>query len=260
MKKIEEFNFTRPIYNFLKQNNINTIEDIKKIDYELVKNNKDVYNAIVSRLHTEKILFDFEIPFYTIIKRRIANNENIKIEELTISAHTKTALNKLGVNYINELFYLDMNSLKQLRNNELGEVLYMMEMFNICPSEKYNDRLVILNQKLDELILSDKAIFELKALGCITISDYIHKFNNIIGYLSDSTKKEIDSKVNEFMVSDKQPIEITIQNLESENEILADSNDKRRKKLLRLEFLKSERERLLKETAKIDAEFNKLIK
>ena len=153
-----------------------------------------------------------------------------------------------------------MNSLKQLRNNELGEVLYMMEMFNICPSEKYNDRLVILNQKLDELILSDKAIFELKALGCFTISDYINKYNNVIDYLSDDTKYEIDNKINEFMFGDKSPIEIIIKNLETENEILTDSNEKRRKKLLRLEFLKSERERLLKETAKIDAEFNKLIK
>ena len=260
MKKIEEFNFTRPIYNFLKQNNINTIEDIKKIDYELVKNNKDVYNALSSRLHTEKILFDFEIPFYTLIKRRIANKENIKIDELTISAHTKTALNKLGVNYINELFYLDMNSLKQLRNNELGEVLYMMEIFNISPSEKYNSRLVILNQKIDELILSDKTIFELKALGCFTISDYINKYNNVIDYLSDDTKYEIDNKTNEFMFGDKSPIEIIIKNLETENEILTDSNEKRRKKLLRLEFLKNERERLLKETAKIDDEFNKLIK
>ena len=260
MKKIEALDFTRPIYGFLKKKNINTLEDLLKIDYELIKNNKEIYNALVSRVHNEKLLFEFELPFYEIIQRRISNRENIKIDELTISTHTKTALKKLNINYINEIAYLDMKNLKQLRNNELGEVLYLIKLFNINLSENYNEKLIILNYNLDELILSDKTIFELKALNCYTISDYIHNKNSIVIYLSEDTKKEIDDKINELTLSSEEPIEITINNLEYENEKLSNSNEKRRKKLSKLQFLKTERERLLNEAKRMDIEFNKLIK
>lgn len=262
MKTIEELNFTRPIYNFLKRNNINTLEDIKKIDYDLIKDNKDIYNALVSRLHTEKILFDFEIPFYEIIKKRLINKDYVRVDELTISAHTKTGLNKLNINYVDELLCLDMTSLKQLRNNELGEVLYLLQIFNINLSEVLDDKLIILNQRIDELILTDKTIFELKALGCSTLSDYIHKVRNksIKSYLSNSSINEIENKINEFMFKSIDSIEINIENYKMENKKLNDINEKRTQKLLKLEFLKNQRERLMEESKKIDREFSKLMK
>ena len=121
MKEIDELNFTKPIYNFLKQNNINTLEDIRKINYELI------------------------IKTFTILQ----------------------------------------------------------------------------------------------------LQDYIHKLNNIICYLDLDTKEKINNKINEFLSDKEQPLEITIKNFEIENEILADSNAKKKNKILRLEFLKNERERLL---------------
>ena len=228
MKTIENLNFSRLIYNYLKNNNINTLEDIRKIDYNIIKSNKDVYNALASRLHTEKMLFDFEIPFYKIIGQRLINKDCIKIDELTISSHTKTALNKLNINYLDELVYLDMNSLKQLRNNELGEVLYIMQIFNINISEKYDNRLIILNQKISELILSDKTILELNALGCITISDYVHKIKNnkqLISYLSNSSINEIENKISNLIVDDNQSIELKIKNYEIENDKLINETE-----------------------------------
>lgn len=260
MKTIEELNFTRPIYNFLKHNNINTLEDIKKIDYDIIKSNKDIYNALASRLHTEKMLFDFEIPFYEIIRQRLINADSIKIDELTISSHTKTGLNRLNVNYVDELSYLDMDSLMQLRNNELGEVLCLLQIFNIKLSEKYNDELIYLNQQIDELILSDKTIFELKAFGCSTISDYVHKIKNniVLESLSASTIIEIEHKITTLMIEKNESIEIKIKNYETENDKLTDVNKKRTQKLLKLETLKNERERLLAESTRIDMEFNKI--
>lgn len=262
MKKIEELNFTRSIYNFLKLNNINTLEDIKQIDYNIIKYNKDVYNALVSRLHSEKMLFNFEIPFYEVIKQRIINNDYIKIEELTISAHTKAALNKLNINYVDELVYLDKESLNKLRNNELGEVLYLLEMFNIKLSANYNDKLKILNQKLEELILSDNTIFELKALGCSTVSDYVHKIKNknIQYYLSISVINEIDNQISDYLINNEQSIELVIKDYQIENNKLNNINKKRQENLLKLELLKKERERLLEESKKIEEDFNKVIK
>ena len=262
MKTIEELNFTRPIYNFLKHNNINTLEDIKKIDYDTIRCNKDIYNALASRLHTEKMLFDFEIPFYEIIRQRLINGDSIKIDELTISSHTKTGLNKLNVNYVDELSCLNMESLKQLRNNELGEFLFLLQIFNIKLAEEYNDKLIYLNQSIDELILSDKTIFELKAFGCSTISDYVHKIKNniVLDCLSASTIIEIEHKITTLMIEKNESIEIKIKNYEVENDNLTDVNKKRRQKLLRLEVLIKERERLLEESKKIDREFNKIKK
>jgi len=261
METIEDLNFTRPIYNFLRKKGINTIEDLKNIDYKLITIEKDIYNAVTSRLHSKNILYTFEIPFYEVLIKRLQNGEPIEIEENTISGHTKTALRKLNIKYIDELAYLDMESLNKLKNNELGEVLCLLKIFNIKLSDSYDNRLIYLNQEIEELILSDRTIFELKAVGCTTLSDYIHKDkNSVLPYLSKSTIEEIEGKINEFSLNDTIPLEIKVKILEKEIIELNDINDKKKKELEKLTFLINEKERLLDEIKNREKEIKILIK
>lgn len=261
MKTIEDLNFTRPIYNFLRKKGINTIEDLRNIDYKLIINEKDIYNAVTSRLHSESILYAFEIPFYEVLIKRLQSGEPVKIEETTISSHTKTSLHKLNIKYIDELVYLDMESLNKLKNNELGEVLYLLKIFNIKLSDSYDNRLIYLNQEIEELILSDRTIFELKAIGCTTLSDYIHKDkNSVLPYLSKSTIEEIEDKINEFNLNDTIPLEIKVKILEKEIIELSNINDKKKKVLQKLRFLIKEKERLLDEIKNNEKEIKSLIR
>ena len=261
MKTIEELNFTRPIYNFLKKKGINTIEDLKNVDYKLITSEKELYNAVTTRLHSENILYSFEIPFYDVLKRKMQSRLPIKIEETTISNHSKTALYKLNIKYIDELTYLDKESLSKLKTNELGEILYLLKIFNIKLSDKYNNKIIYLNQKIEDLILSDRAIFELKAIGCITISDYIRKDKNIISLcLSKIVVEEMENKITDLFLNDIVPLEIEMNIIETEIKNLNNANEKKKKVLEKLKFLITEKERLLNEIKAKDNEIKKLIK
>jgi len=259
MKKIEEMNFTRLVYRFLKLNNVNTLEDIKKIDYYLINNEKDIYNALASRIHSENMMFDFEVPFYNIMKRRLVVGESIKISELLMSSHTKTALKKINVNYLDELSYLDMNTLKLLRNNEFGEVMFFVNFFNISLSDKRDSILDILNLDLDEVILSDNAIFELKALGCMCVSDFVHqKRNSVLLYLDDEVIVEVDNKMKELFNGDLIPLEISLKQEEQESVILQNEKDKKEKCLKLLERLHEKNVSLISEIEDMDKKIKTL--
>ena len=259
MKIIEEMNFTRLVYRFLKLNNINTLEDIKKMDYSLINSEKGLYNILSPRIHSDGMLFDFEVPFYNIIKRRLVVGECIKISELMMSSYTKSALNKLNVNYLDEIGYLDIETLKLLRNSEFGEIMFFIDFFNINLSNKRNSKLDVLNLSLEEIILSDNAVFELKALGCVNVSDYVHqKRNSILLYLSDEVIVEADNKIKELFNSDVIPLEIVLKQEEQVTVKLQSEKDKKEQCLIMLEKMYEKNTRLFNDLEEMDKKIKKI--
>ena len=246
--KVENMNFNNITKKHLLRCGYETLEDLTKMKYSKLMNDKTTFNTIVNKVHQYGALMEFEKPYYVVIVKRLKNKEHVNLNELLISAHTVTALNRLGINYVEELAFFNEDMYYTMKTGEVKEVEFIIDFFGI---KKESDKKIIKNIDVD---MSEKTTLELKALHINNIKEYVYSSDQVKQYLSDDCRKELDDMV-EYLYSNNgaKPVEIEVGDVELEVKKVQKTLKESNRLKDRLEELKRNKrmyEELLKESKK----------
>lgn len=252
--KIEDMNFELHTKNFLLRHGYKTLDDLLKINYDYLANDKTLFNSVVNKVHKYGKMMDFEINYFSILKKRLNNGEHIRIDDLYISTSTINVLNNIGIDYVEELSSFNENMYGNIKPGIINEIEFLINILGIV--KKTNSQLI----KKYNIELSNKTKSELRAFNIENIKDCLYMKENIKKYLSEDTKKEIEELLEYLYGSNGiKPIEIQIDEKQEEITKLEKTINKKEKLIKKLEELQNKKEYLERHLKEVNKTLQKTI-
>ena len=257
--RIEELKFASLTEKYLIRNGYETLDDLTKIGYDALKNDGTLYNSVINKVHQNGRLMDFEVYFNAVIKKRLRNNEHIKIDELSISEHTKTSLKKINVDYVEELAFITDDMLKDFKIGELKEIQLIIKILGINKS-KSNILNVRDTLKKYDVKLSEKTYAEFRAFSLNKLKDYLYLSEEQKNCLSADCRKELEELIkNTYNDVEVSKIDIEVEEMKEEIKQLEKSINLKEKQIKKLKELSNDKIILEQRLSEVNKQLKKTI-